>query len=325
MAKQSSQSAMPKNLFGYEVLDYIGSGAGSKIYVVSDPRTRQLYALKHVVRQHEKDERFVDQLEAEFDVGRKVADPGLRLSLDLKVNRAGLLRKVVDAALVMELFDGSPLEEHRPASVRQTVDIFLKASKAIEGLHRAGYVHCDLKPNNILVSASGQVKVIDLGQTCKAGTVKARIQGTPDYIAPEQVRCDAVTGKTDVYNFGATLYWALTGKNMPTLFTIAKGENSLLSDALIDTPAQLNPACPEPLSNVVMECVKVRVEKRPDQADVTRRLEVIAYALQKAAMQAAHRQQMPAGLDPLDQVPHQRPIGMQQAAQQQVAAQFTAM
>ena len=315
MAKQLGDptSSLPKNLFGYEVLDYIGQGAGSKIYVVSDPRTRQLYALKHVVRQHEKDERFVEQLEAEFDVGRKVADPGLRRSLDLKVNRAGLLRKVVDAALVMELFDGSPLEDNRPTSVRQAVDIFLRVSKAIEGLHKAGYVHCDLKPNNVLVNQTGQVKVIDLGQTCKFGTIKSRIQGTPDYISPEQVRCEPVTGKTDVYNFGATLYWTLTGRNMPTLFTIAKGENSLLSDALVETPAQLNPACPELLSSLVMECVKIRVEKRPTQADVSRRLDVMAYGLQKAAVQSAHRQQVPHNHN---HVPHQQPIGLQQAAQQ---------
>jgi serine/threonine protein kinase len=317
MVKQQGESsgALPKNLFGYEVLDYIGQGAGSKIYVVSDPRTRQLYALKHVVRQHEKDERFVDQLEAEFEVGRKVADPGLRRSLDLKVNRAGLMRKVVDAALVMELFDGSPLEAQRPTSMRQIVDIFIKVSKALEGLHKAGYVHCDLKPNNILINATGQVKVIDLGQTCKTGTAKARIQGTPDYISPEQVRCEPVSGKTDVYNFGATLYWVLTGKNMPTLFTIAKGENSLLSDSLIETPAQLNPKCPEPLSNLVMDCVRMRPEKRPEQADISRRLDVIEYTLQKAAVQAAHRvppHRVPVG--------HQQPIGMQQAAQQVAAA-----
>jgi serine/threonine protein kinase len=309
-------STLPKSLFGYEVLDRIGEGAGSKIYVVSDPRTRQLYALKHVVRQHEKDERFVEQLEAEFDVGRKVADPGLRRSLDLKVNRAGLLRKIVDAALVMELFDGSPLEDHRPSSVRQIVDIFLKASKAIEGLHKVGFVHCDLKPSNLLVNQAGQVKVIDLGQTCKVGTVKARIQGTPDYIAPEQVRCEAVTGKTDVYNFGATLYWALTGKNMPTLFTIAKGENSLLSDALIDTPAQLNPDCPEALSNLVMECVKVRAEKRPEQTDVTRRLEVVAYTLQKAAVQAAHGQHTS---DPLLPGSYHPPVSVRQSTRHAVA------
>jgi serine/threonine-protein kinase len=290
MHQGESGASLPKNLFGYEVLDYIGQGAGSKIYVVSDPKTRQLYALKHVVCKTDKDHRFIEQLEAEFEVGRKVADPGLRKSIDYKSNKS-FLRKASEACLLMELFDGQPLETHRPESMRRIVDIFVKVSKAIEGLHKAGFVHCDLKPNNIMLGGGGEVRVIDLGQTCPVGTVKPRIQGTPDYISPEQVNCQAVAPKTDVYNFGATLYWALTGKNMPTLFTLKKGDNSILSDDLLQTPQQLNPKVPEPLSNLVMECIRVRMDKRPEQADVTRRLEIILYGLQKAAQQAAAQQQ----------------------------------
>lgn len=279
-------TTLPKSLFGYEVLDYIGQGAGSLIYVVSDPQTRQLFALKHVVRKTDKDERFIEQLEAEYEVGRKIGHPALRKSIAYKANKT-LLRKTTDAALILELFDGKPLEGNRPIGLRQTVDIFIRTAQALEGLHKAGFVHCDLKPNNILVGGNGEVKVIDLGQTCAVGTVKSRIQGTPDYISPEQVKCEAVTAKTDVYNFGATLFWCLTGKNLPTLFTLKKGENSILSDDLMETPMQLNPRVPEPLSNLVMECVRVRVDKRPEMADVSRRLEIILYSLQKAAAQAA--------------------------------------
>lgn len=278
--------SLPKTLFGYEVLEHIGTGAGSQIYLVDDPQTRQIYALKHVVCKTDKDARFVEQLEAEYEVGRRVADPGLRRSIAYKSNKS-FFRKATEAALLLELFDGRSLEAERPTGLAQTIDVFIRTAKALEALHRAGFVHCDLKPNNILVNGAGEVKVIDLGQSCANRTVKKRIQGTPDYIAPEQVRCEEVTPKTDVYNFGATLYWCLTGKNVPTLFTIKKGENSLLADTLIDPPAKLNPHCPEPLSNLAMECVKARAEKRPELADVVRRLEVMQYALQKAAAQAA--------------------------------------
>ena len=95
-------------------------------------------------------------------------------------------------------------------------------------MHQMGYAHCDIKPNNILRNDTGKVKVIDFGQSCKIGTVKERIQGTPDYIAPEQVARRPISVQTDVFNLGATLYWALTGKLIPTLYTVnKKGEQQL--------------------------------------------------------------------------------------------------
>src|SRR4051794_15168888 len=80
-------SGAPKSLFGYHVIDQIGEGAGSLIYAVSDPATKHLYALKHVTRKNEKDIRFVEQLEAEHEVGKQVRHPGLRKTIDLKINK----------------------------------------------------------------------------------------------------------------------------------------------------------------------------------------------------------------------------------------------
>src|SRR3954471_11783367 len=92
--------AQPKSLFGYDVIDLIGEGAGSTIYAVSDPRDNHLYALKHVIRKDEKSIRFVEQLEAEHEVGQAVRHPGLRRTYDLKINKS-MLFKVTDAALIM--------------------------------------------------------------------------------------------------------------------------------------------------------------------------------------------------------------------------------
>jgi serine/threonine protein kinase len=269
----------PRTLFGYDVLDRIGEGAGSTIYSVVDPVTRQVFALKHVVRKADKDIRFVEQLENEFAVGKRMAHPTLRKVVDFKVNRT-LLRKVVDAALVMELFDGKPLETDLPRDLIAILDCFIGTATALSVLHEGGFVHCDLKPNNILLGRGGNIKVIDLGQACPVGTVKTRIQGTPDFISPEQVKCQPVSRATDVFNFGATLYWALTGRKVPTLFTLKKGENSFLVDAQIPAPHELNPTIPEPLSLFVMECVRTVATKRPaDMAEVLRRLEVLRHAV----------------------------------------------
>jgi eukaryotic-like serine/threonine-protein kinase len=274
---------MPKTIFDYDVIDFIGEGAASQIYAVSDPKTKQLYALKHVVRKTEKDSRFIEQLENEFNVGKVVVHENLRRIFDYKANRS-LLLKVNEAILLMELFDGVPLENSLPRSLPALIQVFIETGKGLEALHKLGFVHCDLKPSNILINSTGKIKVIDLGQACPCGTAKKRIQGTPDYIAPEQVKCLPVSVRTDIYNFGATMYWALAGRKMPTLFTAGKGENAILSDDLIPSPRQLNPLLPETLSNFVMECTRTQPAKRPaDMSEVVRRLEIIQHAVNRNA------------------------------------------
>src|SRR5215831_20028047 len=94
-------TGMPKSIFDFDVIDYIGEGAASQIYAVSDPKTKQLYALKHVVRKTDKDARFIEQLENEFNVGKVVVHENLRRILDYKTNRS-LLMKINEAVLLME-------------------------------------------------------------------------------------------------------------------------------------------------------------------------------------------------------------------------------
>jgi eukaryotic-like serine/threonine-protein kinase len=274
-----SRGAMPKTVHGYEVIGLLGEGAGSIIYAVSEPATSQLYALKYVAVKNEKDHRFVEQLEAEYQIGSKVQHPLLRRSIDLKVNRT-LLRKATDAALIMEMVEGVSCEATPPATIPAAVDVFLQTAQALQALHNLGFVHCDLKPNNILVDAEGRVKVIDLGQACPVGSVKKRIQGTPDFISPEQCRCEPVTFQTDVYNLGATMYFLLGGKKLPTLFTIKKSENSFLVSDTVPPPCELNAKVPQNLSGLVMECVHTSPARRPaDMAELCQRLETIQYAL----------------------------------------------
>lgn len=281
-AKTSSTSGdAPGRIFGYEILGILGYGAASTIYAASHPDTQQICALKHVVCKTDKDARFVEQLRTEYEVGRKVNHPGLRRSLDLQV-KSTWLKKPTEAVLLMELFDGVPLDQQLPPSFLEVVRVFVQTAAALNSLHHGGYLHCDLKPANILVAADGAAKVIDLGQACPVGTKKPRIQGTPDFIAPEQVRCEPCTLRTDVFNFGATLYWCLCGQKLPTLFTVGKAENSFLVDAQIKSPRDVNPSVPENLSNLVMECTRSRAEKRPaDLVEVGRRLEVMCFALER--------------------------------------------
>jgi len=249
---------------------------------VSDPSTRQLYALKHVLRDEQKDLRFIEQMENEFEISRQFNHPNLRKSFELKINKT-MLVKYSEAFLVMELVDGKPLDVRPPTNLLDIIDTFIQAAQGLKAMHQMGYAHCDIKPNNILRSESGKVKVIDFGQSCKIGTIKERIQGTPDYIAPEQVARRPISVQTDIFNLGATLYWALTGKVIPTLYTVnKKGDNSFLLDTRIDTPQDLNPKVPIAISNLVMECVSTRPSKRPaDMDQMITRLELGKHVLMK--------------------------------------------
>jgi eukaryotic-like serine/threonine-protein kinase len=235
-----------------------------------------------VVRVDTKDLRFIEQMETEYEVSKQFTHPNLRRCFDLKIRKT-LLLKAAEAFLLMELVDGQALDVRLPQKVIDIVETFIHAAQGLRAMHQMGYVHCDIKPNNILRNAAGQVKVIDFGQSCKIGTVKERIQGTPDYIAPEQVSRRPVVVQTDVFNLGATLYWALVGKHIPTLYTVnRKGDNSFLLDTRIDTPKDLNPNVPLALSNLIMECISTSVKKRPSDMDqVLTRLELSKHILLK--------------------------------------------
>jgi serine/threonine-protein kinase len=278
-----ASAPVPKSLFGYDVIELIGEGAASMIYAVSKQDTKQLYALKHVLRKTDKHARFIEQLENEYNVGRRISHPNLRRVIEMQ-NKRTLLGKVTEAVLVMELFDGAQLENRLPKELPRLLDVFIQTAKAIEAMHNAGFVHCDLKPINILVNPQGHVKVIDLGQAAPVGTVKKRIQGTPDYISPEQVKLAPVTTRTDIFNFGATMYWALSGQKLPTLFTIQKAKNAFLVDQFVSRPHEVNPQVPENLSNFVMECVRTNPQKRPDSmTEVINRLEIMQHSIQREA------------------------------------------
>jgi serine/threonine protein kinase len=273
---------MASKLLKYDVTARLGEGAGSVIYAVKDPATKKVYALKHVPRLKEKDIRFVEQMQSEFEISKTFNHPNLRKSYELTFKKS-LFRKVTDAYLLMELVEGLALDVRPPKTLLEIVDTFIQAAEGLKAMHKMGYIHCDIKPNNIIRSDKGDVKVIDFGQTAKVNTIKERIQGTPDYIAPEQVNRKPIVPQTDVYNLGATLYLALTGKPIPTLYTVnKKGDNSFLMDATIASPAQLNAKIPPALSNFVMECIASRIEKRPaDMENVVTRLELAKHVLMK--------------------------------------------
>jgi serine/threonine-protein kinase len=154
-----------------------------------------------------------------------------------------------------------------------------QVAEAMHYMHAQGFVHADMKPNNIVVTADGHAKIIDLGQSCPMNTIKERIQGTPDYIAPEQVHRRPITAKTDVYNLGATMYFVFTGKKVPTALATGDSLVSRLDDNLMERPKparDLNKKIDQRLNDLIMQCVEIDPDKRPsDMKAVADRLNLI--------------------------------------------------
>lgn len=277
----SGLSNIPSELFGYKVVDKVGEGAASVVYAVFDPKTKQVMALKHVHRRTEKDQRYIDQIEAEYKIGSKLKHENIRGITEFMQNKRFPWSAPTDAALLMELIDAETLDSAPRPSGECVARYFAQAAMALAHMHEVGFVHADMKPSNMMISKDGSVKIIDLGQACAVDTVKARVQGTPGYIAPEQAFREAVTPQTDVYNFGATLYWVLLRNEIPCSIPSHRGKmppaltasQLRLPRAVHEQDARIPPA----FNDVVMECIQPLMHKRTQLMEtVAMRLEEIA-------------------------------------------------
>lgn len=269
---------------GYRVVQYIGSGARSRIWQIRDVRTDEMFALKQVVKRHTGDYRFLEQAINEYQTASCLDHPVIRkITVMRKVKRWLSLREI---HLVMEYCHGLTVQDRRPSDLREVLRIYSEVASGLAHINSRGFVHADIKPNNIVVAPSGEVKIIDLGQSCRMGAIKSRIQGTPDFIAPEQVHRRPLDARTDVFNFGASLYWTLTGRPIPTVLPKTNG-SMLKADMIIAPPEQLNPDVPASLSKLVLDCVEqIPAHRPPSMSEVLSRLGLIAYTIERKANNA---------------------------------------
>ena len=288
-------STLPTELFGYRVVAKLGSGAASELYAVQDPKTKQVWALKHVLRHDEKGARFIEQVEQEHAIGSKLDHPNVRGVS--KVHRTRKLFTTTEIGLLLELVDADAMDQRMPRNMLEAVDQFRQIADGLAHMHERGFVHADMKPINAMVCANGNVKIIDLGQACAIGTKKKRIQGTPGYIAPEQAQREAVTAATDVYNLGATMHWVLVGEVIPTaLPPKGDGELGAVDVKMIQLPKPphvRNPRIPAALSELVMDCIQLDPTARVASMKLdSERLSAIADELRQTgavALQHAER------------------------------------
>ena len=262
---------------GFTIIKRLGTGARSTIYLATDVEDRSQVALKRVIFERPEDTRIFEQVDTEYKVAQRVDHPYIRKCYKLKKIR-GMI-KVKEMLLSMEYFDGKSLEDCPTLSLGDVLLVFRMVASGLNAMHHHGFVHCDIKPNNILINKSGSIKIIDLGQSCKIGTTKQRIQGTPDYIAPEQVRRKPLGPKTDIFNLGATMYWALTGKHAPTLIP-KKNKFGLPVTEPRRAPHEIKSQLPMGISKLVMDCIEDDPVQRPrDMMTVISRLDLMVHSI----------------------------------------------
>lgn len=249
----------------FQVLGTLGSGAHSTIHHIRRSADARSYALKVVPIDGSEDHKFLEQARHEYRVAQQLDHPHLIKIFALEVERNWLFR-VRKAHLLIEYVNGKTLDTFPRIAMPKLVQVFLRVAAGVVHMHRRGIYHADLKPNNILLSRAGEVKVIDFGLAWLKGENKGRVQGTPEYMAPEQAKKSIVNEQTDIYNFGATMYRLTAWRNPPSILSTEGG--GMLLDAktwqrLLTPVQECNHEAPRPLCELIHRCLSYLAPNRP--------------------------------------------------------------
>jgi eukaryotic-like serine/threonine-protein kinase len=199
----------------YELTALLGRGGMATIFKAIDTRSGATVALKIPHLQYEADVVFYERFCREERAARQLDHPGVVKALAPPAEKSRMY-------MVMEYVDGVPLssllEDRRPLPTAQALDIARQTCDALAYLHAQGILHRDVKPGNVLVTRTGQVKLIDFGIAHVEAARRLTIAGfsvsfgTPDYMAPEQMRGRVGDARVDVYSLGTMLYQMTTGQ-----------------------------------------------------------------------------------------------------------------
>lgn len=252
----------------YQITGILGKGGMGTVYKAHDLLLEMDVALKTIDTELAKDPEFNRRFEIEAKSLAKLNNANI-------VNIKALLPTDFGLCLIMEYVDGytlaDMLKEKGPFDGKTVLSIFGQILNAIGHAHRANVVHRDIKPNNIMLTSDGQVKVMDFGlakaqQGSSARTVTVgKIMGTVPYMSPEQakgIRSDLIDGRSDIYALGMTLYEAIAGR-LP--FEEEQSDLGILQakiEGKIPPPDKFKPGLPKEIVKVVMKAIDKDPEKR---------------------------------------------------------------
>lgn len=243
----------------YEIIEKIGEGGMSEVYKAKDRLLSRFVAVKILKKEYLKDIEFVDKFKAEATAAGSISHNNI-------VNIYDVGAEDDINYIVMEYVHGRTLKEviiqNGRLDYNRAIDIAIQIAKAIECAHKNNIIHRDIKPQNILVTDEGNVKVTDFGIAKAANSVTItntnKVMGSAHYFSPEQAKGAFVDGRTDIYSLGVVIYEMVTGR-------VPYDAESPVSIALkhlqepVFPPKQINNNIPEGLNNLILKAM----EKEP--------------------------------------------------------------
>mgnify|MGYP002623321417 CR=1 FL=1 len=248
----------------YEVLEKIGTGGMSEVFKARDKKLNRLVAMKFLKPEFCEDKNFVGNFKVEAQSAAALLHPNVVNVYDVNETNGTYY-------IVMEYVDGTTLKKYIDVNgklpVKEATSIAINVVQGMEAAHNAGIVHRDIKPQNVLISRDGKIKVTDFGiaRTTTANTISSDVLGSAQYISPEQARGDVVDARSDIYSFGISFYEMLTGQlpfdgDSPVTVALKHIQDQVppVSDIVKDVPKSL--------VKIVEKCTQKRPEKRYQKA-----------------------------------------------------------
>ena len=252
----------------YEILGKIGTGGMADVYKAKDHKLNRFVAVKVLKPEFREDTTFIQKFKSEAQAAAVLTHPNIVNVFDVGDDNGVYY-------IVMELIEGITLKEYiskkGKLSVKEATSIAIQVSMGLEAAHSHGIVHRDVKPQNIIISMDGKVKVTDFGiaRAASSNTISSNVMGSVHYSSPEQVRGGYSDEKSDIYSLGITMYEMVTGKvPFDGDTTVAIAIKHLQEE--IVPPSVYTPELPHSLEQIILKCTQKSVDRRyQNMEDVT--------------------------------------------------------
>lgn len=257
-------SMIGKTVSHYRIMEKLGEGGMGEVYLAQDTELERKVALKFLPPRVASDSDALERFKREARAAAALNHPNI-----ITVYEVG--RYEDQSYIAMEYVDGVPLgdEIQRGISLERALAIGVQACDGLEKAHRAGIVHRDVKPDNLLIDSDDRVKILDFGIATfgEAGglTASESTAGTAHYMSPEQARGDDVDARSDVFSLGAVLYEILTGKR-PFKGTHVEAVRYSILNEEPEPLSALNPSLPPELERIISKALSKNPDERYDSA-----------------------------------------------------------